>query len=227
MPLLLERQAELQRLTECWRALDAPGASGHTVVVQAEAGAGKTALADSFVSACDGEHWACSFEPALAPEPLAALRALPLPDELSAALRPRAERDAAWLARWLRLLRDRPRPLLWVMDDLHWADTASLELLRFIARRIGGLRLMLVLLARSDTLPAGHPMHGLLGVLPPAHSTRLRLAPLSTAAVRALAAAAGRAHEAEPLYAATGGNPLLVSEAIAAPAGLVSAALVD
>src|SRR5439155_7698966 len=70
------------------------------------------------------------------------------------------------------------QPTVWLIEDLHWADAATLDLVKFLARRIAGSNLLLVLTYRDDELAADHPLRLLLGDLP-AKSTRIALPPLS------------------------------------------------
>src|SRR5207302_1809064 len=82
------------------------------------------------------------------------------------------------------------RPLLLLLDDLHWADPASLDLLRFLARQLAALPLLLVATYRADELTRRHPLYQLLPTLVrEARATRLDLRPLDRAAIGALAAA--------------------------------------
>lgn len=106
---------------------------------------------------------------------------------------------------------DLDRPLVVVVDDVHWADRASLDAMTFAARRLRADQAVLCLATRPegvDRLPAG-----MARLVDPAH--RLDLAPLGAADVGALAArAVGRpipAAAAERLRAHTGGNPLHVA----------------
>ncbi len=79
------------------------------------------------------------------------------------------------------------RPVLLLLDDLHWADASSLDLLRFVARHLGTLPLLLVVTYRSDELTRRHPLSPLLPALVrEAAAERLDLRPLDDAAVRAL-----------------------------------------
>jgi DNA-binding CsgD family transcriptional regulator len=220
-PHLIERQAEWAALATRWAALDAPAAPGCNVVVQAEAGGGKTALLRAFVTGQKADTWWCGVEQQLAPEPLAALSAVA--HHAPGLVDPAAPRGGEWMAGWLRLLRERPRPVLWVIDDVQWADSATLDLLRYLARRVAGLRLMLVLLVRSGSTTPEHPLLALLGALPAAHTLRLAPAALSADAVALLASEQGRANDAPALHRATGGNPFLVAAALAAPPGVPAA----
>jgi DNA-binding CsgD family transcriptional regulator/tetratricopeptide (TPR) repeat protein len=114
---------------------------------------------------------------------------------------------------YLELLASETR--LVVIEDLHWADEATLDLLRYLARRIGATRTVLVGTYRNDELDAHHPLRSLLGELSGADSViRLSLHSLSAAAVASLAA--GHDIDADHLYHTTGGNPFFVTEVLAA-----------
>ena len=94
---------------------------------------------------------------------------------------------------------------VWVIEDAHWADGATLDLVRFLTRRIGSLRLLLVISFRDDELAPTHPLAVTLGDLSNcAAVTRIGLVPLSLPAVAMLAAGSGI--NAEQLHDITGGN---------------------
>jgi hypothetical protein len=121
---------------------------------------------------------------------------------------------AAIYRRLLALLRDGHR-WVWVIEDAHWADGATLDLVRFLARRIGSLPLLLVASYRDDELDAQHPLSVALGdVARCAAVSRIGLQPLSRDAVAVLAAGSGV--NAELLHHLTGGNPFFVTEVLAA-----------
>ncbi|MHB8644965.1 MAG: helix-turn-helix transcriptional regulator [Thermomicrobiales bacterium] len=81
------------------------------------------------------------------------------------------------------------RPVLLFLDDLHWSDPASLDLLRFLAHSIATLPLMILVTYRSDDLTRHHPLYQMLPVLErEAHANRLDLRRLSAPNVRALLA---------------------------------------
>lgn len=212
---LVERAPELDTLARLLQALRyaPPGQGGGVVLVQAEAGGGKTSLLRAAAATAGVDIWWCACEPQLAPAPLQALRGLVSQLPLELLCQP-ASGEA--FAGWLRLLRERPRPLLWLVDDLQWADSASIELLRYLARRIEGVRVLLVLALRSEPVTSAHPLLSLLGTLPPARTTRLQLAPLSVQGVAQLAASAGHDVQlAASVHATTGGNPFYAVEALA------------
>lgn len=63
-------------------------------------------------------------------------------------------------------LGDERGPVLLVVEDLHWADASSRDLLRFVASRLRHERVLVVATYRSDDLHRGHPLRPLLGELP-------------------------------------------------------------
>ena len=100
-----------------------------------------------------------------------------------------------------------------VFEDVHWADNATLDLVRYLGRRVPLLRTVVVLSLRSDEIGADHPLPHALGDLPPGSVTRITLGPLSAGAVMALAEQTGRS--GADLYRVTAGNPFFVTELLA------------
>ncbi|MEV5965250.1 AAA family ATPase [Kribbella sp. NPDC051952] len=117
------------------------------------------------------------------------------------------------------------KPTVLVIEDVHWADDATLDLLRYLARRVDQLRLVVVLTFRDDEIDARHPLRLLLGALSDVTVHRLALPALSEDAVRSMAAEAG--WDSDELYRLTNGNPFFVTEALAGPADAVPATVVD
>ena len=102
-----------------------------------------------------------------------------------------------------------------VVEDVHWADEATLDLLRYLSRRLRGAALLLIATYRDDGLAAGDPLRVTLGDLGSQRCTRrVGLVPLSPEAVRALAGGTGL--PAPELYRLTGGNPFYVTEVLRA-----------
>ena len=117
-------------------------------------------------------------------------------------------------------------PTLLVVDDVHWADGATLDVLRFLGRRIADLPAVLLLTYRDDEVDDGHPLRNLLGGMTGAGTVRLRLAPLTVDGVTALAA--GAEVDTADLFRLTQGNPFFVTEVLAtAPDALVPPTVVD
>jgi DNA-binding CsgD family transcriptional regulator len=130
-----------------------------------------------------------------------------------AALLASGRRDAIFSGFQDQLVRA-PRRHVVVIEDVHWADGATLDLLVFLGRRMEQTPALLVVTYRDDELGADHPLRGVIGRLPTDVVRRLRLEPLSESAVGELARQAGR--PAAGLRELTGGNPLLVTEVLAA-----------
>ena len=101
------------------------------------------------------------------------------------------------------------------MEDVQWVDGATLDLLRFLARRVGSLPVLLLVSYRDDEVGAQHPLAVALGDVATYEAlTRIVLTRLSRDAVAVLAA--GSVLNADELHRLTGGNPFFVTEILAA-----------
>ncbi|MGB6603415.1 MAG: AAA family ATPase [Steroidobacteraceae bacterium] len=220
---LLEREACFADLAK-WLGT-AVQQSGGVVLLSGEAGIGKTVLLREFAQrqsqarvlwgACDALFTPC---------PLGPLHdvASQTQGALLAAINSQANPGVLFAAALAELERERT---LLVFEDLHWADEATLDLLTFLGRRIHRTRTLLVASFRDDELAAQHPLRLVIGGLPRAGTFRVSLAPLSEAAVARLATQAGRS--AKNLYSITGGNPLFVTEVLAAAVDAMPATVRD
>jgi DNA-binding CsgD family transcriptional regulator/tetratricopeptide (TPR) repeat protein len=197
---------------------------GRIIAIAAEAGAGKTTLVERFVcqyAARARVHWgAC--ENLSTPEVLLPLRDIARASGESFDLGADHIRSFEWM---LRLLSDGASPSVLIIEDVHWADTATLDLIRFLARRIARVRALILITYRDEELDARSPMRSVLGDAPAGSIERMTLEPLSLAAVTQLAASAGRSGEA--LFALTAGNPFLVTEALAVDGDMPTDAVRD
>ncbi|ORW51817.1 LuxR family transcriptional regulator [Mycobacterium paraense] len=215
---LLEREQVLAELGALARGVRR--GAGRVVLLRGEAGIGKTAVLRRFGAALDPAVQVLSggCDPLAAPRPLG-----PVLDAL-AGLGPEAAQPvgaaidagdtAALYRRLLALLRGGHR-WVWIIEDAHWADGATLDLLRFLSRRIGSLPLLLVVSYRDDELDAQHPLAVVLGDVANCGAlNRIGLEPLSRDAVAVLAAGSGV--NADRLHDLTGGNPFFVTEVVAA-----------
>jgi DNA-binding CsgD family transcriptional regulator/tetratricopeptide (TPR) repeat protein len=208
---LLEREDALAALARAHA--DAAAGEGRVVLVAGEPGIGKTTLVSSFVAGldagtkvlvgtCDDLSIARPLGPFsdLAGSVSGALEAAILGGAPPQALHPLliAELDMS------------SRPTVLVLEDVHWADGATLDAITFLARRIAPLRALLVLTLRPGETPPDHPLHAALGNIPATSAVFAELGPLSATAVAELA---GR--DAGDVFAATRGNPFFVSELLA------------
>ena len=224
---LLERSRELSTLGAFLD--DAKETSrGRFVFLAGEAGIGKTSLLRELSGECGrGTRvlWG-GCDPMATPQPLAPLLdiAEAAGDETAAQVTAGAKPHPIAAA----LLRDlaAPAPTLVVIEDLHWADEATLDVLGLLARRIGGKPVLVVASYRDDELDRRGPLRVLLGELATAPDVmRMPLAPLSRAAVATLAAPHGV--DADTLYEATDGNAFFVTEVLAAAQDQIPATVRD
>jgi DNA-binding CsgD family transcriptional regulator/tetratricopeptide (TPR) repeat protein len=214
---LLERSSPLSELGSL---LAAAAAGGSVVLVTGEAGIGKSALVRGFAErhAADARFLVGGCDPLLTPRALGPLHdiARQTGGRLAELLASGGQREAVFAAFLDELAQPPQRQVVVVVvvEDAHWADEATLDLLVFLGRRLERTRALLIVTYRDDELAANHPLRGVLGVLPQGVVHRVRPQPLSGAAVAELARRAGRS--ALGLQEVTGGNPLLVAEVLAA-----------
>jgi DNA-binding CsgD family transcriptional regulator/transcriptional regulator with XRE-family HTH domain len=183
---------------------DALEGRGRLVLVSGAAGIGKSALVADLCHAATGQgalvlSGACYDLTATPPYGLwidvgvsaSAFAGMPpLPSLFSESHdTSRSGSQAEWFAearQFLRKLSAR-RPLVVVLEDLHWADAESLDLLRYLARHLGGQRILLVATYRDDEVTRNHPLHPRLpALIREANAERLALRPLAREHVRAL-----------------------------------------
>jgi len=219
---LLERGAELEQRSTA--IAEARSGRGSMVLIFGEAGIGKTSLVRAFVRGLRGLHGvrllAGACDDLLTPRTFGPLRdAARGCDPLAEALAS-GDREAVLAAVTAQLA----RPSVLVVEDVHWADDATIDVLRYVGRRIEDLPSLLLVTYRDDEIGPGHPLHRVLGLSGP-QVCRLPLRPLSRAAVARWAR--GTAITSASLYALTGGNPFFVSEALASQADGVPATVVD
>jgi DNA-binding CsgD family transcriptional regulator/tetratricopeptide (TPR) repeat protein len=207
---VVEREGPLAGLEEHFEA------GGRLVLVGGEAGVGKTTLARALGERVAGRarvlRGAC--DPLFTPRPLG-----PFADVARetggrfAELVAEGARAHDVLAALLDELRAGPTVLL--LEDVHWADEASLDLLRLLGRRIESVEALVVATFRDDELAAHPSVRAVLGGLASSPGVfRLSLAPLSLEGVRTLA----EPHGVDPaeLHRRTSGNPFFVTEALGA-----------
>jgi len=213
---LLERQNQLDELARQLR--EAEAGRGKVAFVAGEAGAGKSALIEAFASgsrrgvrivwgACDA---------------LQTPRALGPIHEIAASLAvasPSAEHGEhsrpEFFARLVEELAQPAQANVVMLEDLHWADEATLDFVHFLGRRIQRTRCLLIGTYRDDELATTHPLRRVLGEITGQHATRIRVPALSQAAVAKLAHEAHR--DALRIYEVTCGNAFFVRELLTAP----------
>ena len=113
----------------------------------------------------------------------------------------------------LDLLSRSLRPTVLVLEDTQWADEATLDLIKFLGRRIARTNGLLILTYRDVEVDAEHPLRQVIGELPPQILIRMPLKRLSAEAVASMIE--GGSFDLDEVLALTGGNPLFVSEILA------------
>jgi DNA-binding CsgD family transcriptional regulator/tetratricopeptide (TPR) repeat protein len=214
---VLEREAQLEALRAALER--ARRGQGTTVLVSGEAGIGKTWLLLAFAAEVGVGarvfHGTC--EDLSTPRSLGPFRDIAR-DARGAVEGVGADRDA-FIDVLLEEMRSARRPAVVIVEDAHWADNASLDIVRYLARRVERLPAMLIVSYRDEELTEGHPLRRIIGTLAGPSVLRLELEGLSDAAVAELAAEAG--FEPEPVVATVGGNPFYLTEVLAAPGSAV------
>jgi DNA-binding CsgD family transcriptional regulator/tetratricopeptide (TPR) repeat protein len=212
---LLERSESLSALGEALADVRESG-RGRLLFVGGEAGVGKTTLLRRFSDQHAGSArvlWgAC--DPLTTPRPLGPFLDIAeatggdLEELVGGGARPHAV--AAALMRELRA----SRPTVLVLEDAHWADEATFDILRLLGRRIGELPALVLVSYRDDELDRLHSLRIVLGELASGEMVRrLKVEPLSPEAVAQLAEL--HRMDAVELYRRTGGNPFFVTEVLA------------
>ncbi len=211
--MLIEREALLARLATAQRD------GGRLVFVGGEAGVGKTALVQAFAATTSGRVLEGACEHLVTPAPLGPIVDVaeqiggPLAADIEAGREPR--RVA------LTLLDELGDPAVVVIEDLHWADEATLDALRVVGRRIGATPSVVIATYRDEEDRT--PLRRLLGDLASAPDVvRLGVPPLSLAGVRELAP-----DRAETIHALTRGNPFFVTDLLASRTDAVPATVRD
>ena len=211
---LFERESFLALLDERFREVSS--GEGHCFFVTGEAGIGKTTLVKEFLKQVEriSIQYTGSCDLLFTPRPLAPLYdiALQIKGDLLQQLSSISSRSDLFL-RFTSELVQQSKPVIVVFEDVHWADEATLDFVKFFARRINQTRCLFILTWRDDEIVGQHPLRNVLGHLVPGTFTRVLLEPLSITAVQQMAEKRG--YNGEDVYSISGGNPFYVNEILA------------
>jgi DNA-binding CsgD family transcriptional regulator/Tfp pilus assembly protein PilF len=211
---LLERDEALGTIFKC--VTTASSGMGSVVLVSGEAGVGKSTmimefarrhakLAQLFVGYCDASNTPLPLGPvfdfaeSLGPQIVEMMHS--------------GEATSALFPAIMKRLHDSKLPIVMVIEDLHWADRATLDLVRYLGRRVVASRFVMILSFRNDEVGVDHPLTAVLGDLPASSVSRIVLKPLSEKAVAQISGAEGKS--LLKLYELTDGNPLFLTELLA------------
>ncbi len=189
---------------------------GHSVFLSGEAGMGKTSLVKLFFKSLKKEYpvYEGTCDALFTPRPLAPLYDI-LPQLMGNDWKTGSgitERTALFTA-FFHELGLQQKPCLVVFEDIHWADEATFDFIKFFARRISQLHCLFICTYRDDEIQLQHPLRNVLGQLAADSFTRIQLPPLSRQAVEAMALQKG--FNGQEVYSISGGNPFYVNEILA------------
>ncbi len=220
---LVERDDDLDVLLRGYEAASA--GSGATIVVCGSAGMGKTTLVRAFLERVEGATvFAGGCDDLIAPRSFGPFRDMARTSGLLADELIRDPNREDLLDGLLDVL-DRPsRPAVMIIEDAHWADDASIDVLRYLARRIVDLHALLIITLRDREVDRSHPVRNLLAGPTSTAPIRIGLQPLSVEAVAGLVQSLrsdGVESGLDPrsLHDVSGGNPFLVDQLLSSGPG--------
>jgi DNA-binding CsgD family transcriptional regulator/tetratricopeptide (TPR) repeat protein len=197
---------------------------GRLLLIAGEAGAGKTSLlraaladlppqSDVLLGGCDSLRTARPFGPVRdwADQDRTDRDSVTLIDVLRTGTPPHAVFDAV-------VQRLSTRPCIAVIEDAHWADDATLDLLSFLGRRVEQMNALLVVTYRNDETAPGSALSLVLGDLATSGPARLTVPALTVEGVTQLVG--GRRLDVQELHDHTGGNAFFLTECLAAESAL-------
>jgi DNA-binding CsgD family transcriptional regulator/tetratricopeptide (TPR) repeat protein len=206
---LLEREIYLEELEKTFSSFS--DGEGFVVLISGEAGIGKTTLVETFLNKIKSKAnilWgAC--DALFTPRPLGPLYdiAAQLKNSLLNLLEKKADRTIIF-TRFLQDLQQSELPNLLVMEDVHWADESTLDLIKFLGRRANKINSLFIITYRDDEIVLNHPLRLVLGDISTKKLVKIKLPALTEKTVNDLAASHGLIN----LYNITSGNPFLITE---------------
>ena len=203
---LLERDKYLGELEHSFNRLS--DGSGLVVLISGEAGIGKTSLVESFVQTVEERAtilWG-TCDALFTPRPLG-----PLYDIASqlknGLLNSQASRPVIF-SKFLENLQSKQKPNIVIIEDVHWADESTLDLIKYLGRRANRTNSLFIIAFREDEISSEHPLRFVLGDISSQNLIKINLPLLTEKTVNDLA----ETHRLKNLYVITGGNPFLITE---------------
>ena len=213
---LLEREQQLGALQGYAEVVRS--GSGRLVLVSGVAGVGKSSLLEEAEPGLSDLRWAWGVcDGGFTPRPMGPL--VDISSQLGGALHDAVSRDAGRQELFATLLDELSgTPTALVFEDVHWADEATLDLVRYLARRLARHPALVLVTYRDEELAPDHPLRLVLDALAPQRVTR-RIALPRLTAVAVARLAEGSERDPAELHALTGGNPYFVTELLRATPG--------
>ncbi|CAN5602179.1 AAA family ATPase [soil metagenome] len=220
--MLVEREDVLSEIAERLRAASQRG--GCLIWLSGEAGAGKSAVVRAATASARARVLLGQCEAMSTPRALGPLRDMAgtAAPRVAAALEADQSRHLVFEA----FLRELAEPTLAVIEDVHWADQGTVDLLRFVARRVATTRSVVIVTYRSDEVEGNPAVRVALGDLAATVGCRrINVGPLTLEGVRTLSTGGGL--DATRLHQITGGNAFYVTEVLSAASWSVPATVSD
>jgi len=212
--MLLERENAITLFESAAQRLS--DGKGGVVLVSGEAGIGKTSLLEHIRSDLANEYNICwsGCDPLFTPRPFGPVYdlAIDFSYELLELLEAGAPSSKIF-SQLYRSLEVLDQPVILVFEDAHWADHATVDLFKFLSRRISFVPCLLVISYRDDEVNDNHRLTSALNLFPSGHTSRIALAPLTEEAVGKLAT--GSQRDSSKLHQITAGNPFFITELLA------------
>lgn len=212
--MLVERE---NAIAQFGRSVDKlTNGSGSIVLVSGEAGIGKTSFLEEARRQFDKQatfYWS-GCDPLFTPRPFGPVHdiATKFSQKVLTLLEDGASPSNIF-SQFYQALESSNEPIVLLFEDAHWADYATLDLFKFLARRIAFVKCMLVISYRDDEVGERHPLTTVLDVLPSFHTSRIQVLPLTEPGISQLAA--GSNHNSATLLQITAGNPFYITELLA------------
>ncbi len=212
--MLVEREESLEKLNRITKDVASELQTGTIVLVTGEAGIGKTSLIRQFSALYEKPVLWGLCDPLSTPRPLAPLIDIVEQSKLPNDFVVDASVDRfAIFSNFLDTLKKITNGTVIVFEDVHWAESATLDLLKYLGRRIQQTRVVLILSYRDDEVTSSHPLHSLLGILARSATTeRLTLQRLSLEGVARLTE--NGQLDSDAIHDITQGNPFFVTEIV-------------
>jgi DNA-binding CsgD family transcriptional regulator/tetratricopeptide (TPR) repeat protein len=211
---LLEREDYLNTMNSIFNGI--AGSGGHTLFIAGEAGIGKTSLVREFTNQIEKKIRILSggCDALFTPRPLGPLFDISanLSPEFQRILKTNTNRSSLFNA-FLDELKGNNQTTLLIFEDVHWADEATLDLIKYFSRRVNLINCLFVVTYRDDDTDRDLRIRTIMGEIPARQQTRMKIHRLSIDSVKSMAK---NSHlKAEDVYRLTQGNPFYITEILA------------